>query len=58
MNRRPLYQVLIPAAGIIYVIVAILANNGTVWVVGALAVGLVAVVATGLLRGGPRGPDR
>ncbi len=53
MKSRPIYQMMIPAAGILYVIIGILADSGTVWTVGALAVGLVAVVSTGLGRGGP-----
>ncbi len=51
MNDRRLYQTMIPAAGILYVIVGILAHRGIVWVIGALVVGLVSVVVTGLGRG-------
>jgi len=54
MSNRPFNQMLIPIAGILYVIVGILAHSGTVWAVGALAVGLVSVVSTGLGRGRTR----
>lgn len=42
---------LIPVAGILYVIIGVLAKSGTVWVVGALIVGLIAVVVSGIGRG-------
>jgi len=58
MNNRRLSQTMIPAAGLLYVIVGLLARNGAVWVVGALAVELVSVVVTGLNRGRLRDGDR
>ena len=58
MNMRPLGKSLIPAVAIIYVIVAVVAQSTTVWVVGALIVGLIAVVATGWSRSRTRSDDR
>ena len=55
MNNRPAAKSLIPVAGIVYVIVGILAHSGIVWTVGALVVGLIAVVTSGIGRGGSRG---
>jgi len=58
MNTRLNSRIVIPAAGIIYVIVGILAHSGVVWTVGALIIGLIAVVTTGLGRGRARDGDR
>jgi hypothetical protein len=44
MTRSKYYSVVMPIAGILYVIVGLIARNGLVWAVGALAVGIVAVL--------------
>ncbi len=45
MTRQQYYSILIPAAGIIYVIAMFLLDwNGTAVVVGALSLGLIAIL--------------
>jgi hypothetical protein len=44
MTRGKYYTVAMPVAGILYVVVGLIFHTGIVWSVGALLVGLVAVL--------------
>ncbi len=50
MTRGMYYSVVMPIAGILYVIVGIIAHSGIVWTVGALCVGIVAVAGNAIGR--------
>ena len=44
MTRGKYYSVVMPIAGILYVIVGLIAHSGLVWTVGAMVVGIVAII--------------
>lgn len=54
MDMRTLQRSIIPAAGIIYVIVGLLAHGGAVWAVGALILALIGVLSHAFVNGRPR----
>lgn len=50
MTRSKYYSVVMPIAGIVYVIVGLIAHSGIVWTVGALCVGIVAILGNAVGR--------
>jgi hypothetical protein len=44
MTRGKYYSVVMPIAGILYVIVGLIFHTGIVWTVGALLIGVVAIL--------------
>ena len=43
MNRRKYNAVVVPIAAIVYVMIALVARSGTVWVAGALCLGVLLI---------------
>ncbi|MDQ6603278.1 MAG: hypothetical protein M3Z19_11180 [Chloroflexota bacterium] len=50
MTRGKYYSVAMPIAGLVYVIVGVIAHSGIVWTVGALCMGIVAIAGNALSR--------
>ncbi len=50
MTRGKYYSVAMPVVGILYVIVGLIAHSDIVWTIGALCVGIVAIVGNAVGR--------
>ena len=44
MTRGKYYSVVMPIAGILYVIVGLIFHTGIVWTIGAMSLGIVAIL--------------
>ncbi len=50
MTRGKYYSVVTPIAGILYVIAGLIFHTGLVWTIGALLLGIVAIVGNAIGR--------
>jgi hypothetical protein len=50
MQRMRFSTVVIEITGVVFIIIGVLANNGTVWTAGAIAYAVVAILASTAMR--------
>ncbi len=50
MTRGKYYSVVMPIAGILYVIVGLIAHRSIVWVVGAMCFGIIAILGNAITQ--------